>query len=54
MMASKTAATRQELIIIWDEIMKYQDILICISILTENPCHRNSSFYYVKIEEKKC
>ena len=35
MMASKTAATRQELIIIWDEIMKYQDILICICILKE-------------------
>ena len=30
MTAGKTAATLEELIIIWDEIMKYQDILICI------------------------
>ena len=36
MMAGKTAATLEELIIIWDEIMKYQDILICICILNEN------------------
>ena len=37
MMAGRTAATLEELIIIWDEIKKYQDILICICILNENP-----------------